>query len=260
MVTFDESHPDFQKCAPVLLDHLNKPHILGRFQKADGRELRSKFLSERSSSALAANAFGLFCDRPELFCLPATLGRVEQCISFEVEERLRFPWSGGKHPNLDCVAITASGLTGIECKRFEPFDLKKRPKFSDAYWRDQWGQQMARFQQVRDDLHSGRYLPRHLDARQLIAHALGILTQARKKGVRPHLLYVHLDEIPIAVLSAAVQSAHKREIDEFAARVCGDEVTFGSITYGELLKHWSGSRNTALSQHARAVQERFCIQ
>ena len=117
------------------------PGVPGReieriFNAAAGNEIESgKFDSPESSAALAANAFGFFLKRPrDLPPLP-DCGRVAwPARSLSLEATVRFPWSGGRHPVLDCLVATPSALIGIESKRFEPFRGKTPATFSDAYW------------------------------------------------------------------------------------------------------------------------------
>ncbi len=254
-----EQHPDFLRCAPFLLDHLPKLDILRRFHSADGQELNSKFTSVRSSSALAANVFGIFCAQPELLSFPSELTPAGICLSFNLEERLRFPWNGGRHPNLDAVAYSESEIIAIGCKRLEPFDPHAIPTFEETYWRPEWGKNMQRFQQALDKLHTEDYRPQHLDARQLVKHALGLRTQAHKKGTQARLIYVYINPLPESIICQEAQLLHRKEVGEFAKLVAGDEVHFEFTTYAKLLTHWTQSSTSALSDHAQCVVERFVI-
>jgi hypothetical protein len=206
---------------------------------------------------LAANVFGLFCLQPELLSLPIELATSKRCSSLVLEERLRFPWRGGRHPNLDAVAHTASEILAFECKRLEPFDYHEAPFFDETYWRSVWGENMQRFQQIRDRLHNGGYRPKHLDARQLVKHALGLRTQAEKHGKKPRLLYVYLSPLAESIATKKAQALHQREVREFAEHVIGDDVQFEATTYGSLLEHWRQSSLATLSDHAQRVIERF---
>ena len=90
---------------------------------APGDEIKSgKFDSPESSSALAVNTFGFFLHRAvDLPLLPGCGREIWPVRSLSLEATVHFPWSGGRHPVLDCLVITRSALIGIECKRFEPF-------------------------------------------------------------------------------------------------------------------------------------------
>lgn len=118
------------------------PGVPGReieriFKAAPGNEIETgKFDNPESSAALAANAFGFFFKRPQdLPPLPDCEREVWPARSLSLEAMVFFPWSGGRHPVLDCLVITPSALIGIESKRIEPFRGKSPASFSDAYWR-----------------------------------------------------------------------------------------------------------------------------
>src|SRR6202008_4644116 len=97
--------------------------------------------------------------------------------------------SGGTHPWLDAVVQTKSQLIGVESKRFEPFRDHRLINFSDAYDRD-WGANMKRFERMRDRLRSKEETFEHLDAAQLVKHAFGLVTTARRRGLTPALFYI----------------------------------------------------------------------
>ena len=91
------------------------PGVPGReieaiFAAAAGNEIASgKFDSPESSAALAANAFGFFLGRTShLPALPGCGGKKWRVRSLALEATVRFPWSGGRHPVLDCLVESAS--------------------------------------------------------------------------------------------------------------------------------------------------------
>ena len=115
------------------------PGVPGRlveamYNAAPGNEIASgKFDHPESSARLAANAFGYFLERPD--SLPPLPGCEEEwpATHVDLEQTVRLPWGGGRHPVLDVLIATPSALIGIESKRFEPF--RRSPVFSKAYWR-----------------------------------------------------------------------------------------------------------------------------
>ncbi len=240
---------------PLFLPGVPEEHILERLLQAGGDEIGSgKFDSPDSSAALAANALGWFINRPALlppFPGPAT-GPAE---SVEIEYCARFPWKGGSHPWLNAAVITATHLVGIESKRFEPFRDRKAASFSEAYDRPVWGPRMQRHGLVRDALRSGALRPRHLDAAQLVKHAYGLVTDARRIGRTPMLVYLFAEPPAHAGHPIAPDDhrRHRDEVADFAARVAGDEVLFASSTYREWLRGASGPA----AVHAAAVIDRF---
>jgi hypothetical protein len=209
-------------------------HVCARLAAAGGDEIGSgKFAHSESSAALAVNAFGWFIERPmDLPPLPGTtaMGTPERV---EVEYCARLPWSGGRHPWLDAVVITPTHLIGVESKRFEPFRDTKTVSLSSAYDRPVWGGRMERFAVMRDALRSGGLRFRHLDAAQLVKHAFGLVTEARRLPRRPVLFYLYVEpnERGEHQISAEDHRRHCDEIATFFQLVDGDEVTFLSSSY-----------------------------
>lgn len=234
-------------------------HILLRLEAAGGNEVASgKLAHPESSAALAVNAFGWFIPSPALFPpLPGTedAGTAEKV---EVEYCARFPWTGGHHPWLDAVVITATHLIGVESKRHEPFRDAKTGSFSAAYARPVWGEDMARFDKMRMALLSGELAFQHLDAPQLVKHAYGLVTEARRLGKRPVLYYIYDEprERSGKPISQSSISLHREEIATFAKVVAGDEVRFASSSYRAWLSQW---RTPKTMRHAQALNVRFSL-
>jgi hypothetical protein len=247
-----------------LLPYLDREAIEMAYGAAPGSEITSgKFLRPESSAALAANAFGPFFADAAL--LPPLVG-VDPAgwpaLTVTPERILRFPWRGGRHPCLDIVVDTSSSLYGVESKRYEPFRSKpKASPLSDAYFRPVWGQAMGGYQGIRDDIRDGRTPFRHLDAPQLIKHALGLLAAGQRLGQSATLIYLFAepDAWPDGrpVPRVAIED-HRREIQIFADRVQADAVKFVSISYRVLLGQWR-SANPRLADHVGALERHFAI-
>jgi hypothetical protein len=243
----------------VFLPGVDVPHVLQRLAEAGGNELDSgKLDSPRSSSALAANVFGWFIRRPGMLPLLPGMQAGIPAERVEVEYCARFPWRGGRHPWLDAFVETNRQIVGVESKRFEPYRSHKPATLSKAYDRKVWGMNMAPFEALRDALRSGRGSFTLLDATQLVKHAFGLVTEGRRKGRTPSLVYLYaepetLDGHPIPV---DARHHHREEIDRFAAAVSGAEVAFHAISYREWLADWPASP-IEVAAHARAVIERF---
>jgi hypothetical protein len=246
----------FNVTRTLFLPGVPAAHVLERLAKAGGDEISSgKFTNPESSAALAVNAFGWFINRPAMLpSLPGTeaTGQAERV---EIEYCGRFPWAGGKHPWLDAVVITASHLIGVESKRFEPFRDAKTARFSAAYDRPVWGPRMHRYGSVRDALRSGALRYRHLDAAQLVKHAYGLVTEAQRIGREPMLFYLFAEPTTRGdrLIVADDRMRHRDEIADFAARVAGDDVTFGSASYREWLRGAGG----LAADHAAVLIDRF---
>ena len=236
------------------------------FARAAGNEIATgKFDSPESSACLAANAFGYFLERAaDLPPLPGCLGELWPARSLKLEAPVRFPWRGGRHPVLDCLVTTPSAFIGIESKRFEPFRHKRKPVFSDAYWRPVWGGRMRRYESIRDELRGepGRY--RHLDAAQLVKHAFALRTAVHKPDRRvlaPILCYIYAEPqywpSSGAPVGEEAHGRHRRELERFAAAVADDEVAFVSCSWRSLLETWTRHKNGGVRAHAAAVVTRF---
>jgi hypothetical protein len=248
-----------------LLPSLPAELIRACYERGDGNELERKFFSPESSAALAANAFGLFLGREALLPpLPGTADLGWPATFVDLESPLRLPWRGGRHPNLDVVIATRMSLIGVESKRYEPFRGKSAPTLSAAYDRDVWGDNMAGYERIRIGLRDKSVSYPHLDAAQLVKHALGLLTATRKgtphSGKRPILHYLFAEPETWASgrpVAAQDRLTHREEIRDFAAAVAGNEVTFLSGSYDELMVEWALSHDSVVREHAAAVEGRF---
>ena len=169
-----------------------------------------------------------------------------------VERSLRFPWSGGRHPWLDAVVETPGSLIGVESKRFEPYRDTKTVNLSDAYDRPVWGNEMRPFEAMRDLLRSSNVRYDYLDAAQLVKHAFGLVTQGRKLNKSPVLLYLYAEPAERAghPIATEVFERHRSEVRDFARRVQGAAVRFGSCSYREWLIDFRGDAD----QHGTGPQ------
>lgn len=233
-------------------------HVRERLAAAGGDEIGSgKIFHPESSAALAVNAFGWFIERPIDFPpLPGTeaMGVPERV---EVEYCARFPWSGGRHPWLDAVVVTPTHLIGVESKRFEPYRDTKMVSFSATYDQPVWGERMGLFAAMRDALRAGDRRFRYLDAAQLVKHAFGLVTEARRLSRRPVLYYLHAEpsELGGRPISEEVHQRHRAEISTFRGLVDGDEVAFLSSSYRQWIDGASAVAN--VSKHFELLRQRF---
>lgn len=247
-----QSDPDF-------LPGVTRDYVLERLKKAGGHEVKSgKLVSPGSSAALAVNTFGWFHDRPErLPPFPPLGDKISSPSIVEVEYCARFPWRGGRHPWLDAWAETSGAMVGIESKRFEPFRRKVKGMLSPAYDRA-WYDRMVPFEEMRNRLRSPEEHFRFLDAVQLVKHAFGLVTQGRKRGKRPYLVYLYAEPLEYAghSIPEADRRAHREEIARFSAAVGGAEVVFAALSYRQWLAGWPDS-DQELAAHRAAIIERF---
>lgn len=253
----------YQRMTDALFDYLPTDKIIAAFERSPGNELASgKFASPESSAALAANTFGLFLDRPgDLPAVPGT----EECgwpaTYVAIEECAPFPWwPRGRHPWLDAFAETASHIIGIESKRYEPYRAKQTGKFSDAYWRPVWGDDMAPFERMRDCLASGEIKFERLDAVQLVKHAFGLRNEANRRGKLVALVYLYAEPETWPngkKVSDGDKEVHALEAQRFQSEVAGAEVAFKVCTYKELLLALRKTSDAGLCNHADMVQQAF---
>jgi hypothetical protein len=242
---------------PLFLPGVDEAHVRDRLNAAGGDEIGSgKFAHPESSAALAANAFGWFVRSPHR--LPPLAGTAAMGTPLEVslEFSAPFPWPAGRHPWLDAVVITPTHLIGVESKRYEPFRDAKPISFSSAYDRPVWGDRMAGYCSVRDALRAGQTTFRHLDAAQLVKHAFGLVTEARRRALRPVLFYLFAEpkqrgDRPVL---EGDRERHRDEVGRFGHAVAGDEVLFLSSSYREWIAHWTEADTAA---HGAALLNRF---
>lgn len=229
-------------------------HVLARLAAAGGKEIESgKIENPRSSAALAVNTFGWFVERPQM--LPPFDAKVadKAVLAVDVEYCARFPWRGGRHPWLDAIVITDQSLLGVESKRFEPYRDHKVVALSEAYDRDVWGDRMGSYLQLRDALRAKTLAFRHLDAAQLLKHAFGLVTDGRRRKLRPRLVYLFAEP---PTVSASTLANHRAEVARFASLVEGAEVTFSALSYRDWIATWNES-DPAVIAHGNAILEAF---
>lgn len=251
----DRNDPGFNSEA-FFLPGVSIAKCIEALAKAGGNEVESgKLISPESSAALAVNTFGWFLDRPKaLPAFPCLSDLDWPAVKVDVERQMRFPWSGGRHPWLDAAVETQTYLIGVESKRFEPFRDAKTGQLSPAYDRDVWGAEMGPYAALRDRLRKANEF-RFLDAVQLVKHAFGLLTEGRRLGKQPVLLYLFAEPAELASKPIPQTSinAHREEIAEFARFVSGAEVRFAACSYRE----WLGTWSDLPASHRFAVLNRF---
>jgi hypothetical protein len=176
----------------------------------------------------------------------------------DVEYCARFPWSGGRHPWLDAVVETAAHLIGVESKRFEPYRGQKRVSLAASYDRKAWGEGMRPYETMRDNLRSGAQMFQYLDAVQLVKHAFGLVTDARRNAKEGVLLYLFAEPPSLKGRSLEEDFAgHRSEITRFSEAVSGSAIRFHAVSYRDWLKTWP-DRSKPIAEHRAAILGRFC--
>lgn len=240
--------------APVFLPGVSEERLRAIYDRAAGNEIASgKFASSQSSASLAANGFGWFLDRPgDCPLFPPIADLAGPVREVAVERELRLPWSGGRHPWLDAVLWTDTHVIGVESKRYEPFRDTKVAELSEAYNRDVWGEGMQGWCTMRDLLRSEPRRYKHLDAAQLVKHALGLAAEQSRKGLMPVLVYLYA-EPQDGVRDPSAFLAHRREIEDFHAIVAGGKVRFAACSW----RGWLVCFKSEAADHAGEVLRVF---
>jgi hypothetical protein len=243
---------------PALLPGVPQGPVLAALRRLPGKVLDpGRFDSRESATALAANAFGWFLERP--FLLPplpdVPMGRPE---TVEIAAGLRLPLKAGEHPWLDALLGTATTLVGLSAQSYAPFRPQKRSAFPPAYAAQDWGRGVTRWNEMRRALSEGRQVYRCLDAVALVKQAYGLAVQGHKRGRGAVLVYLHAAPRAWASgkpLDPAAIARHEAEIADFAKAVQGDLVSFVPLRWRDLLAQWAA--DPALAAHAAALQTRF---
>jgi hypothetical protein len=115
----------------------------------------------------------------------------------------------------------------------EPCDKKSKPPFASSYFDKE---QLKHLDPFWFDLMK-RYNDHptvHLDAGQLIKHAIGLLKQYPRKPVQ--LIYLYW--CPPGIEEYYEYKIHAIELDEFQFMLQSSEISFRSLTYQELWESW----------------------
>jgi hypothetical protein len=222
-----------------------------------GRLPGSDLDSPDSSSALVANTFGWFLDRPrQLLPLPGVPMGLPETVELGVEMQL--PMRSTRHPRLDAVVTTPTTLVGIASKRYQPFRPAKAVAFTEPFDARDWGSGMSRFGTLRKALTAGQQSYRHLDAVTLVKQAYALRTQSLKRARGAVLVYLHAEPQTWGngkPVEPAAIARHRSEVASFARAVKGDDVTFVALTWADLLAQWA--KTPALVAHTAAVRGWF---
>lgn len=223
-----------------LSDNLFQPvstETLGEFNRGSGGELRRgragglpKLHALHSSAALACNVFDYWWAR-DVALLEAALGVPSPSLrtSFEAP----FPTGLSREPpNLDFAFFLRSGAVwAVESKFTEPYCGGRRAKtLQDKYFETGdavWTRRMLpRCGQTALRIREGDLAFRHLDAPQLLKHALGLHAAV---GKRFTLCYLYVDA------TSPEGEDHRAELAAFTATLAA-EIDFRAMAYDELVR------------------------
>jgi hypothetical protein len=215
-----------------------------------GRLCPPKLHAAHSSSALVVNAFAPWKSRLSELLLCGERGF--SLMRFEA----RLPTGlGGVPPHVDVLAEAVGGTAvAIESKATE--FLQAHPAvFAESYRLARWPECVASYTAAMECLRANPTQFRHLDAAQLIKHALGL---GARYGEHPvTLFYVfwepgNRDEFPEFDL-------HRAEVQKFGGLVAGSPVRFAWTTYRDLWQEWARGDRQWLREHAGKLSERYLV-
>jgi hypothetical protein len=212
------------------------PQTEDEFNRGSGGELRvnrtggqPKMLALHSSSVLACNVFDHWRASADMISKGLGIGQPIQRLTFEAQFPTGLP---GKPPNIDVALWLESGeVWAIESKFTEPFGAQKTGStMKDKYfpkdrpiWNDYGLPQCGR---LAVSIRTGAVKFRHLDAAQLLKHALGLQVNHRGHFT---LCYLYVDsEMPES-------TQHCDELAEFAKAINSD-FPFVHVSYKTFLK------------------------
>ena len=207
------------------------------FLRGSGGELVDKARSPakmralHSSSALAVNIFDHWVRNPSgpLLRSLGFDGSPAVSVRFEAQYPTGLP---GTPPNLDVVIESPElPLLAVESKFTEWLSPKRvgQKPFKDKYFPAKVGMWesvgLKRSQQFAEQVQARPTL-QHLDAPQMLKHALGLATH-NPAGFR--LFYIYFDS------AGSRGDVHRAELAEFSAAV-GSELGFHAISYQDLIR------------------------
>ncbi|BDC48125.1 hypothetical protein F183_A04410 [Bryobacterales bacterium F-183] len=217
------------------------------FRAGDGNELREKFCAAHSSACLAVNAFRRWRLDPS----DLRLGGGCHFRTLRFEAKMHF---GLRRPaNLDVLATADTTIVGIESKCLEWI----RPKdacFSEAYeklrpihGRTAWFDRL-------DALRANPGAYGHVDAAQLVKHALGLASTYPSGDIQ--LWYVFWE--PVNHSRWEQCGIHREQAHRLAADVAGDRVQLVPMSHLQLWEQWA--QNSAQSSSLQYLRSRYWIE
>jgi hypothetical protein len=218
---------------------------------ADGT--RPDAYAAHSSSALAFNAFGAWLGYERSLIIDGVSGFTDQ---LRVEARQRI-FRGGRAPNLDCLVTGPDVVAGIESKLTEPLARHHFKPWSDAYGRESCRALLeGGWLKTLDAARAGSYRPVHLDAGQLVKHALGLNKQHPTR--ERHLAYVYWEPADGGEFEEVRD--HRTEVGELLERVGNANPRLHAVTYAELWRQWGILVDVRwLPAHLAALRGRYAV-
>lgn len=210
-----------------ILEGLALPEIVADFSRGAGRELDGKLRAAHSSAALAVNTFGAWRTDPSLLRLKNRTGFSGMTFEATCPTGLK-----GTPPHLDLL-LDGQIPVAVESKCTE-WMVAKRANFSDSYDRLQGSHGSSRWFEIIPQLRANPNRYEHLDAAQLVKHALGLINRYAQRQVE--LLYLYWE--PRNSHDWAECGRHRSEADDLASETASSNVRLVPMSYRELWADW----------------------
>ena len=242
------------------------PYCVRReFEEGDGNELfpdgdGGNMYAVYSSSALCCNLF-LYWRRRHLYAEIAKACGLDpdgiSCMRFEMKMPVTGVPPGKTPPNLDFfIAYDDGRAVGFECKFREPYagvNLDQPPRakkrLSKTYVRLPVWKGLANTKTLALELEGQNDECHFIERDQLVTRVLG-LNSAR--GLASfEVVYLWYD------VGGRFGGTLQAELDAFADRVRGDEYSFRSVTYQEILKSLKTSCSPEHGEYIEWMQRRY---
>jgi hypothetical protein len=232
-----------------LIDGVSRNQFEADYLVGAGHELGGKMRAAHSSAALVVNGFAPWRERVSTL----TLAGVTHFKTLRFEAV--FPTGlGGTAPHLDLVT-SGPAPVAVESKCLE-YLTPKTPVFSPSYNTIADGRRDSPWFQLIDLLRHEPARFRHLDAAQLVKHALGLMRTPFVESVTLFYLYwepLNYNDFPEFQL-------HRQEIASLQALLPDASPPLRTITYAEMWKGWrSTNKERWLSTHVDRLQERYAV-
>ena len=238
------------RLADNLLESVDLSVVEEDFGEGAGHELDWKMRAAHSSSALAVNVFSPGRRDPRQLSLAGSTGFRRARFEVKCSTGLR-----GTPPHLDFVA-EGDSVVGVESKCTE-YLTSKPARFSRSYNTIDDGRARSKWFRHMRALQANHFLYRHLDAAQLIKHALGLMHSFPSKRIK--LLYLFWE--PLNRLEFPAFREHRSELGRFVTQIAGDEVEFLYSSHAELWEGWcSGATPAWLRNHVARLRQRYEVE
>jgi hypothetical protein len=226
-----------------IFEGLALPEIIADLSRGAGRELDGKLRAAHSSAALAVNTFGTWRTDPSLLRLKNLAGFTGMRFEATCPTGLK-----GTPPHLDLL-LDGQIPVAVESKCTE-WMLAAPAKFSDSYDRLQGSHGSSQWFEIIRQLRADPNRYQHLDAAQLVKHALGLMNRYAQRQVQLWYLYWE----PRNSHAWVECGRHRSEADDLASQTASSNVRLVPMSYRELWADWDRHQSP---QHLARLKIRY---